>query len=153
MVPAAFFAAPPGENQLPQPIVEISDVEARLSIFGITAETQTILREAWQIIAPHMSTAIDTYLDHCLAMTWVSEKLLPNRDIVKAYYLSHFEIIFQGRFDESYAESFRRKAAMQEKINFHDSRPHMSFGHYAVRVAIDAGSQRRRFSAPAAGKI
>lgn len=41
---------------------------------------------------------------------------------------------------------------MDREIGFHDSRPHMSFGHYALRAAIDAVSRRRRFSAVAAGK-
>ena len=68
------------------------------------------------------------------------------------YYLSHFEVIFQGWFDERYAASFKRKRAMDREIGFHDSRPHMSFGHYALRAAIDAVSRRQRFSAVAAGK-
>ena len=135
-----------------QAIAEISDVEARLRIFGITAETRKILQDTWPIIRSHMPAAVDDYLNHCRAMSWVSEKLLPHRDIIMKYYLSHFEIIFQGRFDERYAASFRRKRAMDAEIGFHDSRPHMSFGHYALRAAIDAISRRQRFSAIAAAK-
>jgi methyl-accepting chemotaxis protein len=142
-----------GETEaVSQPIAEISDVEARLRIFGITAETRKILQDTWPIIQPRMPAAIDDYLEHCRAMSWVSEKLLPHRDAVVKYYLSHFEIIFQGWFDERYAASFRRKRAMDLEIGFHDSRPHMSFGHYALRAAIDVISRRQRFSAPAAAK-
>lgn len=135
-----------------QPIAEISDVEARLRIFGITAETRKILQDTWPIIRPHMPAAVDNYLDHCRVMLWVSEKLLPHRDVIMKYYLSHFEIIFQGWFDERYAASFRRKRIMDVEIDFHDSRPHMSFGHYALRAAIDVISRRQRFSAIAAAK-
>lgn len=138
---------------MPQTDVEISDVEARLRIFGITSETQKILRQAWPVLRPHMPAAIDNYLKHCQAMPWVSEKLLPHRDIVMKYYLSHFEVIFQGFFDERYVESFRRRRAMEREIDFHDSRPHMSFGHYAFRAGIGAISRRKRFSAVAAAKI
>jgi methyl-accepting chemotaxis protein len=133
-----------------QSIAEI--VEARLRIFGITAETRQILRDTWPIIRPHMPAAIDNYLEHCQAMSWVSDRLLPHRDLIMKFYLSHFEVIFQGWFDERYAASFRRKRAMDLEIGFHDSRPHMSFGHYALRAAIDAISRRQRFSAVAAGK-
>jgi len=135
-----------------QPIAEISDVEARLRIFGITAETKKILQDTWPIIRPHMPAAIDNYLDHCREMSWVSEALLPHRDVIMKYYLSHFEIIFQGWFDDRYAASFRRKRVMDVEIGFHDSRPHMSFCHYALRAAIDAISRRQRFSALAAAK-
>jgi methyl-accepting chemotaxis protein len=135
-----------------QSIAEISDVEARLRIFGITAGTRQILQDTWPLIRPHMPAAIDNYLMHCRAMSWVSDKLLPHRDVITKFYLSHFEVIFQGWFDERYAASFRRKRAMDLEIGFHDSRPHMSFGHYALRAAIDVISRRQRFSAVAAGK-
>jgi methyl-accepting chemotaxis protein len=135
-----------------QPIVEISDVEARLRIFGITAETRKVLEDTWPIIKPHMPSAIDNYFEKCQAMPWVSKKLLPHRDIVKNYYLSHFEIIFRGLFDQRYAASFRLKRAMEQEIDFHDQRPHMSFGHYALRSAINAITRWRRFSAVAAGE-
>jgi methyl-accepting chemotaxis protein len=134
-----------------QSIAEISDVEARLRIFGITADTREMLQDTWPVIRPHMPAAIDNYLDHCRAMSWVADKLLPHRDVIMQFYLSHFEIIFQGWFDERYAASFKRKRAMDQKIGFHDSRPHMSFGHYALRAAIDAISHRQRFSAVTAG--
>ena len=111
-----------------------------------------MLQDTWPVIRPHMPAAIDNYLDHCRAMSWVSDKLLPHRDVIMKYYLSHFEVIFQGWFDERYAASFKRKRAMDREIGFRDSRPHMSFGHYALRAAIDAVSRRRRFSAVAAGK-
>jgi methyl-accepting chemotaxis protein len=135
-----------------QSIAEISDVEARLRIFGITADTRRMLQDTWPVIRPHMPAAIDNYLDHCRAMSWVSDKLLPHRDVIMKYYLSHFEVIFQGWFDERYAASFKRKRAMDREIGFRDSRPHMSFGHYALRAAIDAVSRRQRFSAVAVGK-
>ncbi len=135
-----------------QSIAEISDVEARLRIFGITAETRRILQDTWPIIRAHMPAAIDDYLDHCRAMSWVSDKLLPHRDAIMEFYLSHFEIIFQGWFDERYAASFTRKRHLDVEIGFHDSRPHMSFGHYALRAAIDVISRRQKFSAIAAAK-
>ena len=99
-----------------------------------------------------MPAAIDDYLDHCRAMSWVSDKLLPHRDAIMEFYLSHFEIIFQGWFDERYAASFTRKRHLDVEIGFHDSRPHMSFGHYALRAAIDVISRRQKFSAIAAAK-
>ena len=111
-----------------------------------------MLQDTWPVIRPHMPAAIDNYLDHCRAMSWVSDKLLPHRDVIMKYYLSHFEVIFQGWFDERYAASFKRKRAMDREIGFRDSRPHMSFGHYALRAAIDAVSRRQRFSAVAVGK-
>lgn len=135
-----------------QSIAEISDVEARLRIFGITAETRRILQDTWPIIRAHMPAAIDDYLDHCRAMSWVSDKLLPHRDAIMEFYLSHFEIIFQGWFDERYAASFTRKRHLDVEIGFHDLRPHMSFGHYALRAAIDVISRRQKFSAIAAAK-
>ncbi|HEY1746123.1 MAG TPA: methyl-accepting chemotaxis protein [Xanthobacteraceae bacterium] len=135
-----------------QSIAEISDVEARLRIFGITAGTRRILQDTWPIIRAHMPAAIDDYLDHCRAMSWVSDKLLPHRDAIMEFYLSHFEIIFQGWFDERYAASFTRKRHLDVEIGFHDSRPHMSFGHYALRAAIDVISRRQKFSAIAAAK-
>jgi len=80
-------------------------------------------------------------------MPWVAEKLLPHRDIVRTFYLSHFEIIFRGWFDDRYKASFARKRALELEIGFHDSRPHMSFGHYALRTAMDVIARRHRFSA------
>jgi methyl-accepting chemotaxis protein len=137
---------------VPQSTSEISDAEARLRIFGITAKTRQILLDTWPLIRPQMPAAIDNYLTHCRAMSWVSDKLLPHRDVIMKFYLSHFEVIFQGWFDERYAASFRRKRAMDLEIAFHDWRPHMSFGHYALRAAIDVICRHQRFSAVAAGK-
>jgi methyl-accepting chemotaxis protein len=137
---------------LSQSVADISDVEARLRIFGITADTRRRLETTWPIIQPAMPGAIDRYLEHCRAMPWVADKLLPHRDLVKAFYLSHFETIFRGRFDERYKASFARKRALELEIGFYDSRPHMSFGHYALRAAIDVISRRHRFSARTASK-
>jgi methyl-accepting chemotaxis protein len=135
-----------------QPTVEISDVDRRLKIFGITSETRRLLAETWPVIGPHMPAAIDAYFERCEAMTWVAEKLLPHREVVKDYYLRHFAVVFQGLFDERYVETFRRKRTLEETIGFHDQRPHMSFGHYALRSAIGAVTRRFRFSAMAAGQ-
>jgi methyl-accepting chemotaxis protein len=137
---------------LSQPVADISDIEARLRIFGITADTQRLLETIWPIIRPAMPAAIDMYLEQCRAMPWVAEKLVPHRDIIRAFYLSHFEIIFRGWFDDRYKASFVRKRALELEIGLQDSRPHMSFGHYALRAAMDVLARRHRFSAIAATK-
>jgi methyl-accepting chemotaxis protein len=140
------------QNTLSESAADVSDLEARLQIFGITAETLAMLEQTWPIIRPAMPGAIDTYLDRCRAMAWVSTKLLPRRDLVHAFYLSHFEVIFRGWFDERYVASFQKKRDFERKIGFHDSRPHMSFGHYALRAATNVISHKYRFSALAAAR-
>jgi methyl-accepting chemotaxis protein len=99
-----------------------------------------------------MPAAIDAYFEHCQAMAWVADKLLPNRDLVKDYYLGHFAVVFQGWFDDRYVETFRQKKKLEQAIGFYDQRPHMSFGHYALRSAIRVITHRSRFSAIAAGE-
>ena len=131
---------------------DISDVEARLGIYGITAETRQLLDNTWPTIRDAMPGAVEQYLEHCRVMAWVADKLIPHRDIVTAFYLQHFEIIFRGWFDERYKESFRRKHELDRQIGFYDSRPHMSFGHYALRAGIAVISRRYRFTALAAAK-
>jgi methyl-accepting chemotaxis protein len=137
---------------LSQSVADISDIEARLRIFGITADTRLLLETTWPLIRSSMPAAIDKYLEQCRVMPWVADKLLPHRDIVRTFYLSHFEVIFRGWFDDRYKASFARKRALELEIGFHDSRPHMSFGHYALRAAMDVIATRHRFSALGATK-
>ena len=106
---------------------EISNVEARLAIFGINDETRKVLAATWPIIRDRMPGAVDSYFDSCKALPLAAAVLLPNKDIFRQFYLSHFEIIFQGWFDGRYAESYRQKQLIDIKTDFHDSRPHMGF--------------------------
>ncbi|MGC1358193.1 MAG: hypothetical protein WA851_20795 [Xanthobacteraceae bacterium] len=93
-----------------QSIAEISDGEARLRIFGITADTRRMLQDTWPVIRPHMPAAIDNYLDHCRAMSWVSDKLLPHRDVIMKYYLSHFRGHFSGLVRRALRRVFQAQA-------------------------------------------
>jgi hypothetical protein len=48
--------------------VEISDIEAQLTIFGITDDTRKVLATTWPIIRPRMAGAIDNYFDNAVAL-------------------------------------------------------------------------------------
>jgi methyl-accepting chemotaxis protein len=135
---------------MPQRNPTIPELSARLAIFGITKQTTDVLAKTWPIIAPCMSAAIDEYFVACTAMPWVADKLLPKKELVREFYLYHFEVIFHAWFDQRYAESFRRRRIVENEIAFEDSRPHMSFSHFALRSAMHAVSQHHRFSVTSA---
>lgn len=128
---------------------KLPELETRLTLFGITDQTRAILAETWPIISPHLPAAIDDYLEACKTMPWVAQKLLPNRELVREFYLYHFEVIFHAWFDERYIESFRRRQAFEDEVKVKDSRSHMSFGHFALRAVMPAVAKYHRFSVSA----
>ena len=133
-------------------LTEIRDVERRLMTFGITSETRDCLKTTWPIIQPCMGGVLDRYIDSCKPMTWLVAKLSPKKALLHEFYLSHFEIIFQGRFDERYTQSYRRKHDIDNEIDFHDARIHVGIMHFAVQASVDAILRHFRFRPAAAGK-
>src|SRR5882724_3196093 len=138
--------------QMSRSLTEIRDVERRLTTFGITSETQDCLKTTWPIIQPCMEGVIVRYIDSCQTMPWVVAKLSPKQALLQEFYLSHFEIIFHGWFDERYTQSYRRKHDIDNEIDFHDARVHVGIMHFAVQASVDAILRHFRFRPAAAGR-
>jgi methyl-accepting chemotaxis protein len=137
-----------------QNTLEFYDFEARLALHGITDDTCDLLRANWPLIETNVSAGIDDYLRVCSVLPRAAERLLPNREAVQTLYRDHLRLVLNGKFDNDYVESFKRKHEFEAQIGLGDARTSMCIGNSVLRCIIDGLTKQGPFSGRgAASKI
>lgn len=92
------------------------DRETRLRFMRIDAETGELLREFWKIAKPALPQILDGFYQHVTSEPKLA--MLVGSDIprLKSAQGSHWERLFNGRFDCAYMDGVRRIGLMHNKI-------------------------------------
>ncbi len=104
------------------------DREARLRFMSITEESSALLREFWKVAEPALPEILDGFYRHVSAELNLARLVGNDIPRLKSAQRSHWERLFNGRFDESYMQGVRAIGLIHNKIGLE---PRWYIGGYA----------------------
>lgn len=92
------------------------DREARLRFMRIDAETGELLREFWKIAKPALPEILEGFYRHVTGVPELAKLIGSDIPRLNNAQGSHWERLFNGRFDREYMDGVRRIGLIHNKI-------------------------------------
>jgi methyl-accepting chemotaxis protein len=127
-------------------IPTVDEIEPRLRIYGIDDACRSLVRQ----LAPDVARIIEAVITHNIAIT--KEHLKSSRPTLDSHgealtraVVSHFNVLFQARFDEAYLASLEGLLRV-EFDSMIGARARLQVGQQLVRPLLEARARRRWFA-------
>jgi methyl-accepting chemotaxis protein len=88
----------------------------RLRFMRISGETSNLLRDFWRVLQPQMPTILDGLYRHILSEPRLASLVGNEVARLKRAQESHWQRLFDGRFDEAYMQGVRQIGLIHHKI-------------------------------------
>jgi len=123
----------------------LKDFPIRQAVGRVDKETCEILQTAWPLVHPCISVAVKKFLDEASTIARVAPIIAEHRNKITQFLTSHFEILFQAKFDHSYADSCVATSITERAIGL-GARSRAIFANYLLEELVTRFSRKHLFS-------
>ena len=120
------------------------DREARMRFMGITERTGGLLREFWQIAEPALPDILDGFYRHVGSERQLTALIGNDIPRLKKAQGTHWERLFNGRFDQEYMKGVRTIGMVHNKIGL-EPRWYIGAYNFVLSKLVALAVQRYRW--------
>jgi methyl-accepting chemotaxis protein len=97
------------------------DMGRRLTFAAVTPETRGLLQEAWSVVEGDLPRILDHFYAHVITVPELKALIGDRTTKLQGAQTRHWKRLFEGRFDDEYAESARRIGHAHHRIGLKPS--------------------------------